>query len=168
MLSEKMNQALNNQINKEMESANLYLSMSAYFETESFSGMASWMFNQYQEEMAHAMKLFKYVNDREGKVILESIEKPKSVWSNTLDVFEDTLTHEKFITKSISDLIDLAMEEKDHATNSLLQWFITEQVEEESTVSTIISQFKMLSESKESLYHIDKELGQRVFTPPAE
>ncbi|PID30653.1 MAG: ferritin [Candidatus Cloacimonadota bacterium] len=168
MITEKVEKALNKQMNKEMFSANLYLSMSAYCADQNFDGFAKWMFVQYQEEISHAMKLFSYINDRGGRVILESIDKPKSEWESILNVFEETLDHEREISASVNELTDIAINEKDHATVNFLQWFISEQVEEEATVSEIVSQIEMVKDHPHSLFVINKELGNRTFVDPNE
>ena len=167
MLSEKMEAALNKQINAEMYSSYLYLSMSAYFESIDLTGCAAWMKGQAQEEMFHAMKLYDFVNERGGRVILTAIEQPKSEWDSALDVFENTLSHEQLVTSLINGLVDLALEERDHATNIFLQWFVSEQVEEEATAGGILNKLKLIGNDPAGLFALDQELGQRVFTPPA-
>ncbi|MCD4844015.1 MAG: ferritin [Methanosarcinales archaeon] len=166
MLSEKMTDALNNQLNKEIYSAYLYMSMSAYSSYSGLKGFANWFMVQYQEEMAHAMKIYDYINDQGGQVKLEAIDKPATEFESTLDMFEKTLKHEQFVTKSINDLVDLAILEKDHATNIFLQWFITEQIEEEGNDNEILSRLRLVGEDGSGLLMVDKELLARVFTPP--
>ena len=165
-LNSKIEEVLNNQINREIYSAYLYLSMAAYFDATGLKGMANWTKIQYQEEMAHAMKIFNYVNDRGGRVILESIEKPATEWVSPIDVFEGILKHEEYITKNINELIAVATEEKDYATINFLQWFISEQVEEEANVNEILDQLNLIGDNKMGLVMLDKELGQRVFVDP--
>lgn len=163
MLNKKIEKALNEQINAEMYSAYLYLSMSAYFESENLSGMANWMYVQYQEEMSHAMKLYRYVNDRGGKVTFKEIKAPQTSWKDSVDVFTNVLEHERHVTSLINSLVDLAIEEKDHATNNILQWFVAEQVEEEANAEDILEKTKRVIDSKNGLYLIDKELSSRTF-----
>lgn len=163
MISNKMAKALNEQINKEMYSAYLYMSMSAHCTHLGMDGFANWFMVQYQEENMHAMKFYDYLNSQGAKVTLEAIEKPPVDFGTMLEMFEATLQHEQFVTKSINDLVDLAIKEKDHATKIFLQWFVTEQVEEEANDNAIIAKLKMVGESKNGLFMIDKELGTRVF-----
>ena len=165
MLKAKVNEAVNKQINDEMSSAYLYLSMSAYFERIERPGMAKWMYAQYQEELDHTLRFFNYVHERGGTVTLEAIAKPIDSWESPLDAFEYTLKHEENITEIVNGFVDVTISERDHATSNFLQWFVAEQVEEVSTVRTIISQLKMLNNSNEGMYMLDKELGLRVFTP---
>ena len=167
MLSAKMSEALNGQLNKEMYSAYLYLSMSAHSTYIGLKGFANWFMVQYQEEMMHAMKIYDYINSQGGQVKLLAIAQPPTEFASPLDMFEKTLQHEKFVTKSINDLVDLAIKGKDHATNIFLQWFVTEQIEEEANDNEIISKLKLVGEKGDALLMIDKELAARVFTPPA-
>ena len=163
MLSERIQKELNNQINAEFWSAYLYLSMTAYFEGKNLSGFANWMNIQYQEETTHAIKLFKYVYERGGSVKLQSIDAVKTTWKDEIEVFQDTLDHERKVTALINNLVNIAIEEKDHATNNMLQWFVSEQVEEEAGVEEILGQLKMLEGNKHGLLMLDRELKQRVF-----
>jgi len=167
MLSDKMQEALNTQLNKEMYSAYLYMAMSAYSSYTGLKGFANWFMVQYQEEMLHAMKIYSYINDQGGQVKLAAIEQPATEFESPLDMFEKTLAHEKFITKSINELVDLAIVEKDHATNIFLQWYVTEQIEEEGNDNEIIARLKLVGEDGNGLLMVDKELAARVFTPPA-
>jgi len=162
MLSKKMQKALNEQINAEIFSSYLYLSMTAYFEQENWTGFAHWMEKQSAEEYGHAMKIFGFVNEVGGKVELEVIEKPKSEWKSVLNVFEESLKHELMITDKINNLYNMASIEKDHASGIFLQWFVTEQVEEVNTVEQIIHKLKMIGEHKGALYMLDRELGSRA------
>ncbi len=166
MLSEKMSRALNKQINAEMYSAYLYLSMAAYFESVSLSGFAKWMEMQTMEEMSHAKKMYDFVNERGGRVILETIEQPKTEWSSPLEAFEDAYKHEQYVTSLINSLVDLALEEKDHATNNFLQWFVAEQVEEEASADAIVQKLKLVGGKGNAIFMMDRELGQRTFTLP--
>ncbi|MEA1933574.1 MAG: ferritin [Thermodesulfobacteriota bacterium] len=167
MLNKKIEEAINSQINAEIYSAYLYLSMSAYFESTSLSGFASWMRAQAQEEMVHAMKFYDYVNERGGRVILGRIDAPPSEWESSVAVFDATYQHEQKVTGLINDLVDLAMEEKDHATNNFLQWFVSEQVEEEASASEVLNKAKLIGDAPGGLFMLDRELGARLFTMPA-
>jgi len=167
MIGKKIEKALNDQINAELYSAYLYLSMAAYFESINLPGFASWMRVQTQEEVMHAMKIYDYVNERGSRVILKSIEGPPTKWKSPLAVFEAIYKHEQVVTDRINDLVDLAVKEKDHATNAFLQWFVTEQVEEEQSTDEIVQKLTLIKDAPGAMYMLDKELGQRVFTPPA-
>ncbi len=166
MIGKKMEEALNGQINAELYSAYLYLSMEVYFGCENLAGFANWMRVQTQEELMHTMKIYDYVAERGGRVVLRAIEQPPAKWDSPLGVFEAVYKHEQKVTGLINDLVDLAVEEKDHATNSFLQWFVSEQVEEEDNASTVLGQLKLIKDSPQALFMMDKEMGQRVFTPP--
>jgi len=168
MLSKKMEGALNEQINKEMYSAYLYMSMSAHSTNVGLSGFANWFMVQYNEEMEHAMKIYDYVNDQGGKVKLKAIDEPLSTFKDAMDMFQKTLKHEQFITKSINELVDLAIKQKDHATQIFLHWFVTEQIEEEGNDNDIIAKLKLAGDKGNGLFMIDKELGARVYNLPAE
>jgi len=163
MISKRMVDELNKQINREMYSAYLYMSMSAYSEYLGLKGFANWFMVQYQEEMEHAMRFYHYINDQGEQVKLMAIEEPLSAFESPLDMFEKTLAHEQFITKSINDLVDIAIEEKDHATNIFLQWFVTEQIEEEANDNDIISRLQRIGDNGNGLLMLDKELGARIF-----
>jgi len=165
MLSEKMVDALNRQINNEIYSAYLYMSMSAYSAYIGLKGFSNWFMVQYREEMVHAMKIYDYINEQGAQVKLMAIKEPPASFSSPLDMFEKTLEHEKFITESINELVDLAASEKDHATEIFLHWFVTEQVEEEANDMEIITKLKLIGEQGSGLFMIDKELAARVFTP---
>lgn len=163
-----MLEALNKQVNAELYSAYLYLSMAAYFESINLRGFANWMKIQAQEEVTHAMKFFEYINERGGRVKLESIEKPPIEWASPLEVFEATYEHEINVTKMINNLVNLAIEEKDHATYNMLQWFVAEQVEEEASADEIRQQLKFIGEDGRGILMLDRELAKRIFTPPKE
>ena len=163
MLTKRMEEELNKQINAEYWSAYLYLSMSAYLENIGLAGTASWMRIQYQEEISHALKFFDYIVERGGRVILQPIDKVPNEWNGIVNIFEETLKHEQKVTSLINNLMDIAIEEKDHASKSFLQWYVDEQVEEESGVQTILDQLKMVEGKGNGLFMIDKELGQRTF-----
>ena len=166
MLSDRLLKALNSQVNAEIYSAYLYLGMAAYFDSASLKGFANWMKVQAKEEMTHAIKFYEHINGRGGKVALSSIEKPPQTWTSPLHIFESTLVHEKKVTGMINDLVNLAIEEKDHASNNMLQWFISEQVEEESSADEIVQKLKLIGDGKSGLFMLDQQLGQRVFMPP--
>jgi ferritin len=166
MIGTKMQKALNGQVNAELYSAYLYLSMAAYFESTNLPGMANWMRVQTQEEQFHAIKLFNYILDRGGKVTLDAIEAPPSDWDCPLGVFKSGLKHEQKVTGLINDLVYLAREEKDNASEIFLQWFVNEQVEEEDNAGTIVGQLELIKDSPEALFMMDKDLAQRIFTPP--
>ena len=164
MLSKKMTTALNDQINKEMYSAYLYLAMSAYSDSIGLKGFANWFMVQYHEEMEHAMKIYKYIQDQGELVKLKAIAEPPSKFESAMDMFQKTLEHEKKVTQSINNLMDIAIEMKDHATQIFLQWFVTEQIEEEANDNEIIDKLKMVGQQGNGLFMIDKELEARVFT----
>ena len=166
MISKKMEEALNGQLNAEYYSSYLYLSMAAYFASIDLNGFASWMRVQAQEEEFHAMKFYDYLIERDGKVKLQPIEAPPCEWSSPLDVFEATLAHEQKVTGLINDLVYLAREEKDNASEIFLQWYVHEQVEEESNVGTVLGQLRLTKDSPQALFMMDNQLAQRVFTPP--
>ena len=161
MLSDKMQDALNGQLNAEFYSSYLYLSMNAYFKSVNLDGFANWMYYQVQEELAHSMKLYDFINQRGGKVNLLQIEAPSTEWGSPLAVFEATLEHEQKVTALINELVELALAEHDHATNIFLQWFVSEQVEEEESVSGVLEQLKLMGEAKGGLFMIDRELAKR-------
>lgn len=168
MLKEKMLAAFNKQINAEMYSAYLYLSMEAYFQSINLTGFATWMRAQTQEEMMHAMKFYDFVFERGGHVTLEAIDKPPFSWESPLAAFKEVLKHEQHVTSLINDLVDMAIKERDHASNIFLQWFVTEQVEEEASADAVIQRLKLAKDNASGLFMIDAELGQRVFTMPAD
>ena len=168
MLSKQMESALNDQINAEMYSAYLYLAMSAYFQSTNLSGFANWMKIQTQEEMVHAMKFYDYINERGGRVDLQAIEAPPKDWKSPLDVFDATLLHEQKVTSLINNLVDIAIEERDHATNIFLQWFVSEQVEEEDTANEMLQKIKLMGDAPGGMFMLDNEMGQRVFTSPTD
>ena len=161
MLSKNLEDAINEQVNKELYSAYLYLSMSAYCEAEGFPGFASWMRMQAQEEVGHAMRLFDHVNARGGRVVLKAIEMPPPVWKSPLEMFEQVLEHEKMVTGLINRLYELALGENDFATQMELQWFITEQVEEEESAGQVVEQLKRVGDQPMGLLMLDRQLGER-------
>lgn len=167
MISKKMQDALNEQVNAELYSAYLYLSMVAYFKSINLPGFATWMRVQTQEEIVHAMKIYDYLNERGGRVMLKSIDEPQTEWKSPLAAFEAAYGHEQKVTGLINGLVNLAIEEKDHAANMFLQWFVNEQVEEESNADAIVQKLKLMADAPGGMYMLDNEMGQRVFTPPA-
>ncbi len=166
MLNQKLEDAINEQITAEFYSAYLYLSMAAYFSAMNLSGFENWMKVQTQEELFHGMKFYTYVNEKGGRVVMEAIEKPDIDWAHPASVFEHIYKHEQKVTALINSLMDLAIQENDHATNIFLQWFVTEQVEEEASASAILEKLKMIGDNSNALLMLDKELGTRVFTAP--
>jgi ferritin len=168
MLSKKMEAALNGQFGKEMYSAYLYMSMSAHCNSIGLKGFGIWFMVQYHEEMVHAMKFYEYILRQGGKVKLLEIKEPPHKFESPLDMFESTLKHEQFITKSINDLIDLSIAERDHATQTFLSWYVTEQVEEEENDNDIIAKLKMIEDNKSGLFMLDTELGARMVTVPTD
>ncbi len=161
MMTNKMEKALNEQINEELFSSYLYLAMSAWFESQNLPGFASWMKVQAREENGHAMKFFEYVNERRGRVVLKAIKEPGKEWKSPLAAFEAALEHEQYITGRINDLVNLAAAEKDHATAGLLQWFVKEQVEEEASADRIVQMLKMAANAPGALLMLDHQMGER-------
>ncbi len=168
MIGKMVEEAIIKQINEEIFSSYLYLSMQADLAEKNLTGMSSWMHVQYQEEIAHMLKFFNYLIERNGKVKLTQVETPKQEWKSVLDIFTESLNHEQHITSKINELYDIALAEKDHATVSFLKWFIDEQVEEEANFTDILGKIKMVSNSTEGLFMMDKELGTRVFVDPTQ
>jgi len=161
MLSKKVQKALNEQINAELYSAYIYLSMSNQLAGVNLPGMASWMRIQAAEEMGHAIKIYDFVHERNGEVELSKIDAPPAKWGSPLRVFEAAYEHEKKVTRMIHDIVDLAVVEKDHATNIFLHWFVDEQVEEEASALEVVEKLKMVKDYPGGLFMIDRELGQR-------
>ena len=166
MISKKMEKAFNDQINAEMYSAYLYLSMHAYVETLGLKGFSNWMYVQTQEEMAHAMGLYNYVLTRGGKINLAAIEKPKGSWKNIVDVVKAVLEHERKVTGLINGLVDVAESEKDRAAIGFLDWYVKEQVEEEDNVETMLTRLNLIGSDINALLNYDKELATRTFVAP--
>lgn len=162
MFNPTVEQALNDQIQKEFHSAYIYLGMSAYFEAENLPGAAHWMRHQAEEEQEHAMKIFDFINDRGGRVALQAIGEPPAAYSSPLAVFEAAYAHEQKVTQSIHDLYALAVKEGDYPTQVMLQWFIDEQVEEEKNASAIVAQLHMVGDSPAALFMIDRQLAART------
>ncbi len=167
MVNKKIEGALNQQLNAELYSSYLYLSMSAYFKSLNLPGFANWMRVQTQEELVHAMKFYDFINERGGRVMLQEVKAPPTEWSSPHDVFENAYKHEQKVTGLINDLVNLAVGERDHATNIFLQWFVTEQVEEEASADEVVQKLKLVGDDSGGLFMLDGEMGQRVFTPPA-
>jgi len=162
MLSPKMQDALNQHINAEIYSAYIYYSMASYFEAQSLSGCAHWMRIQTMEELAHVQKFVGYMNERGGRVLMKSVDAPPTTWESPLAAFEHTYQHETEVTGLINKLVDLAIAESDHATNNLLQWFVAEQVEEESTADDIVQKMKRVEGAPGGLFMLDSELASRA------
>jgi ferritin len=161
MLSEKLTKALNNQINEEYYSSYLYLAMAAYLEDKNLDGCAHWMRMQAQEEWEHGMKIFDYMIERGARVQLAAVAAPQMEWDSPKAAFEASLEHEQYMTKNINALADLAIEEKDHATNNIMQWYVTEQVEEEASVEDILNKLELMGDSGHGLFLMDRELKSR-------
>ncbi len=166
MLKKNVNDAINKQINEELYSAYLYLSMASYLEEMNLPGFANWMRIQFEEEQFHAFKMYDYVIERGGRVILDTIEKPESEFGTIIDIFEASLNHEQHISECINELMSLAIEEKDYASSNFLQWYVDEQVEEEAAVGEILGKLKLVEGKGQALLMLDKEFSERVFTPP--
>ncbi len=154
--------AINDQIAMELESAHVYLSMAAYFDENNLPGFSHWMRMQYQEELGHAMKLFDFMLDNGGHIVLKALAKPPSQFKGALAVMKETLKHEQKVTGAITKLYELTVKEKDYPAQILLQWFISEQTEEEKTVGDIIAQMKMVGDSGSGLLLIDQHLAGRA------
>ncbi|UCC61786.1 MAG: ferritin [Anaerolineae bacterium] len=161
MFSQKIQDAMNDQIQRELESAYIYLSMAAYFESSNLPGFAHWMNAQAQEEQTHAMKFFDFIYDRGGRVMLQAIPQPPAEFTSPLDAFEKALAHEQKITGHIDDLYALAVQEKDYASQTFLQWFVDEQVEEEKSAGDIVETLKMVGDKGQALFMFDRQLAQR-------
>ena len=161
MLKEKVLKAINQQINHEYYSAFLYLSMSAWFQTKNLPGLAKWMFIQYQEELSHGTKFFEYVHERGSQVVLKPIAQVETDFESVLTVFEKAYEHEQFVTASIYKIMDVAIEDKDYATQSFLKWFIDEQVEEEAHASEIVERLRMINGHANGILMLDHNLGKR-------
>lgn len=166
MLNEKMEKAFLDQINKELYSEYLYLSMKAYFASLNLNGFVNWMNVQMQEERAHGMGMFDYVFERGGRVILEAIDKPEYDWKSPLEVFKAILAHEQYVTSRINALMDVAEETKDRAATIFLSWYLKEQVEEEANVGGVLAQLELIGDDKTALLALDKELATRTFVAP--
>jgi len=163
MIRERLSTAINDQIKNELESYYIYLSMAAYFHSNSLDGMGHWMRAQAHEEMIHAMKFVEHLIDRGGKVVLQDLKQLKTEWSSPLEAFQDALEHEKFISDKINDLTTIAREEKDYASEPLLAWFTDEQIEEEASAGKITDELSMIGDDKSALLMLDRELGTRTY-----
>ena len=161
MISDKMAQAINDQINRELYSEYLYMAMAACFEAANLKGFAHWMIKQAEEEHTHAMKMYEYMCDQGARVKLQAIQEPPFEWATPLAGFEAVLEHEKHVTAAINKLVELAIEEKDHATEIFYQWFVTEQVEEEATAQGIVETLKLVGDSPMGILMVDRQLAQR-------
>lgn len=162
-LSKKLEDKINEQINKEFYSAYLYLSMAGYFERQGLKGFANKLYVQYQEEQTHAQKFYRYLNEKGGTLKINLFGEIKSNWENAIEVFEEILSHEELVTESIHVLVDIASEERDHATFNFLQWFVSEQVEEEATAGEILAKLKLINGEGSGMFMIDNELAQVTF-----
>ncbi len=162
MLDPKMEQQLNQQINEELYSSYLYLAMAAHFSAGGLSGFAHWMGAQSQEEHTHALKIFDYINEHGGRVMLQAIKQPKAEYDSYAEVFKDVLAHEQNVTKLINQLADLANQLNDHATQVFLQWFVTEQVEEEATATEVLQKVEMVGDNGPGLLSLDRQLASRT------
>jgi ferritin len=166
VLSDKLLHELNEQIKYEFFSANYYLAMAAHCAAEDFNGFANFFIVQAEEERFHAMKFFNFINEKGGRAVIRALDEPKNQFSSLEEIFALSLKHEQFVTNRIYGLMDLAVAEKEHSTISFLNWFIDEQVEEEASMSEILSKVKRLGETGQGIYLLDQELSQRTFTPP--
>ncbi|MEJ2133660.1 MAG: ferritin [Desulfofustis sp.] len=168
MLKKEITDALNEQINKEIYSAFLYMSMSAYTNELVLKGFANWFMVQYHEEMYHAMKMYEYIQSQGESVVLKTVDAPPTSFDSPLDAFEKTLAHVKIVTQSMNDLMDLAIQHRDHATKIFLEWYVTEQVEEEDTAGDMIAQLQMIGDDPHALLMMDRELAGRAATIPVD
>jgi ferritin len=161
MISDKIQNALNGQLNAEFYAAYLYLATSAHFQSINLGGFATWMRAQAGEELVHAMKIYDFINDREGDIDLREVKAPSLKWNSPLAAFEYAYEHEKEVSAQINHLVDLSLEERDHATNTFLQWFVTEQVEEEAAAHEIVHKLKLVGNDGNGLFLLDRDMGQR-------
>jgi ferritin len=171
MIKDKIRDAFNQQIKEEMESAYIYMSMAAWFHSQGLDGMAQWMKSQTVEEFTHAMKFFDHLVERDGRVEMLPLGIKKTEWSSPLEAFQDAYKHEQHITGKINELVGLANQENDYAANAMLQWFVTEQVEEEASTSKVVHELEMVGGKGNGLLMLDRELGRRAIKyppPPAE
>ncbi|PKP45334.1 MAG: ferritin [Bacteroidetes bacterium HGW-Bacteroidetes-11] len=159
MISKKVEEAINEQIKKEEHSSRIYMAMASWCETNGYRGAADFLYKQSDEERMHMLKFIKFLNDRGGYSVLDSLEVPVSQYKSLREVFDHVLSHEEFVTASINQVYEVSLNEKDYTTGNFLQWYINEQIEEESTVHGILDQMKLLGDDKAGLFHIDKELG---------
>jgi ferritin len=162
MLKPKVQNSLNKQMNAEFYSSYEYLAMSAFLKEKTLDGFSHWFMIQSQEEYGHAMKIYNYIHNANSKVKLLKIEEPKTNWKTVLDIANETFNHEKKVSQAIYDLVELSLAEKDYATNNFLQWFVSEQVEEENIALNILEKLKLIGDSKDGLFLLDRELMQRA------
>ncbi|WP_239617233.1 ferritin [Cohnella mopanensis] len=167
MLNESLSKALNDQLNFELYSAHVYLAIAAYCSGESLDGFANFFMVQAEEEKFHAMKIYKYLNDRGKRVTMVGMDTPNNEYTSILDAYEHAFEHEQEVTRRIYHLSDLAMNDREHATIQFLKWFIDEQVEEESMFDSIINKLKRIDKDSNAFFMMDTEFSQRTFTPPA-
>lgn len=167
MITEKLEKAFNYQINRELFSEYYYLSMASYFNSTGLSGFENFFLVQVEEERFHAMKMYRFLNEKGGRVALGAIEAPKTEFNSPIEVFQLAYDHEKLVSGLINDLMDLAISENDHATKNFLNWFVEEQVEEEASMETTLNKLKLINGEGHGLLMLDGEMAQRVFTPPA-
>lgn len=168
MINKEMNDALNKQVDAEMYSSNLYLAMYGWLAEKSLPGFAEWMRVQAAEEYDHCMRIFNYIIERGGNVQLGAIPKPGGSWKSVLELTSEVVEHEEKVTGMINNLMDIAMQQKDYAATAFLQWFVTEQVEEENNVGDVLSRVKMIGDNTAALYHLDASLGRRSASPAPE
>lgn len=168
MLSERIEKALNDQVNAELYSSYLYLSMASYFKKMNLNGFARWMEVQALEELTHAMKFYNFINERGEQTILQPIQGPPGSWNSPLSAFQDAYHHELKVSGLINNLVNLAIEDKDHATNNFLQWFVAEQVEEEASADAVVQKLKLIEGSPGNIFLLDQEMAQRMFNIPPE
>ena len=166
MINEKVREALNQQIKEELESAYIYMSMAAWFHSQGLDGMAQWMKSQTVEEITHAMKFFDHITERDGRVEMLPLGIKKTEWSSPLEAFQDAYKHEQYITGKINELMGLANQENDYAANAMLQWFVTEQVEEEASTSKVAHELELVGGKGDGLLMLDREMGQRMIKYP--
>lgn len=167
MIPKKVEKAMNQQINAETYSAYLYLSMRAWLDANDMPGFANWMYVQALEEFTHAEKFYNHIIERGGEVKLTAIEAPETKWDSALAIAKAILEHEQKVTSLINNLMSVAQEEKDYASNTMLQWFVDEQIEEEANATEIVRKVKMIKDNPSALFMFDNEMATRVFTPPA-
>ncbi len=168
MISDKLQKVINRHINREIYSAYLYASMGSYFDAASLEGFSNWMRVQVQEELSHVARFWNFLSSRGGRVLLTAIDGPPTEWGSPLAVMEAVYAHEQDVSRGINDLVDLAIEERDHMAREFLQWFVAEQVEEEAGADKIVQDLKKIGDNGHGLLMIDRELSGRVYTPPAD
>jgi ferritin len=166
MISQKLQDAINDQINKELYSEYFYLSMASYFSSIGLDGFENFFLVQVEEERFHSMKMYKFLNEKGGRVILKAIQEPEAEFKSPMEVFKLAFEHERYISKCINDLMDIAIEVKDHSAKSFLNWFVDEQVEEEASMDSLLSKLAMINGDGMGMLMLDKELAIRTFTPP--